>query len=85
MDRAEELNAAATAAGLSDPDLLRIAKAELPPKDAVRDLMRRFPGAFGPPQPTGGKQISQMTMAERQEFCRKHGLPAPRLDRTAPR
>jgi len=82
-DRTNELAAAAKTADLRDLDLLQIAKAELPPGDAVRDLKRRFPGAFGPPTPARPKQFSEMTMAERQEFCRKNRLPPPRPDSAA--
>lgn len=82
-ERTDELAAAAGAAELRELDLLRIAKADLAPREAVRDLKRRFPSAFGPPTPAPGKHYSEMTMAEREEFCRKHRLPPPRPDRPA--
>ncbi len=46
-----DLEAAATAAGLVDMDLLRIAREGLSPADAVRDLRSRYPGAFRTPGP----------------------------------
>ena len=42
------LHDAGQAAGLRDADLLKIAKPDLAPADAVADLQRRFPGAFEP-------------------------------------
>ena len=44
----KELQDAARTAGLRDADLLKIAKPDLAPADAVADLQRRFPGAFEP-------------------------------------
>lgn len=89
-NRTGELAAAAQALDLLDPDLLRLAKAELPPGAAVRDLRQRFPGAFAstvpasqpatfsPPVPEPPKQFSQMTAVEREGFCKKHKMPLPK-------
>ena len=41
-----DLETTATAAGLHDPDLLKLAKFDLSPAEAVDDLRRRYPGAF---------------------------------------
>ena len=82
MDRTQELDAAAAAAGLHDPDMLKIARTDLPPAEAVRDLACRFPGAFEAPQPVQVEQPKQpkrfvpprrfeaMTQAEREAFIR---------------
>ena len=83
MDRTQELAAAGTAAGLLDPDLLKIAKADLPPKEAVGDLHRRFPGAFKTEPPM--KMYAEMTFKERQAFHRKTGMGPPRPERGVPR
>ncbi|POF61259.1 hypothetical protein [Novacetimonas maltaceti] len=40
------LEQAATNAGLTDMDLLKVADASLPPKVAVAQLRQRYPGAF---------------------------------------
>ena len=91
MDRMQELTAAGAAAGLIDPDMLQIARADLSPTEAVHDLMIRFPGAFGSPQiahveqhklPKRLKQprpFTAMTQAEREAFIRPpHALlPMP--------
>ena len=83
MDRTEELNAVAMVAGLRDPDLLKVAKADLSPVDAVLDLVRRFRGAFHAEhsskfeQSMQPKNYSQMTPEEQDEFCRKHKIPSP--------
>lgn len=87
MNRTQELNTIATAAGLRDPDVLKIAKVDLLPKDAVHDLMRRFPGAFWALNPSQSeqfeqprpKQYAQMTQAEQDEFNRANRLPTKPL------
>jgi hypothetical protein len=82
MDRTQELDAFATVAGLRDPDMLRLAKDDLPPKDAVLDLVRRYRGAFHAEQCSQfeqsmqPKKYSQMTPEDQDEFCRKHKLPS---------
>ncbi len=40
------LEKAATSAGLTDMDLLKVADASLPPQIAVAQLRQRYPGAF---------------------------------------
>ena len=42
------LTEAGKAAGLRDDDLLKIAKTNLAPAEAIADLQRRFPDAFEP-------------------------------------
>ncbi|MBO1361991.1 hypothetical protein J2D73_19600 [Acetobacter sacchari] len=44
-----ELETLAGKAGLNDPELLRISRADLPPQAAVDDLRRRYPSAFTSP------------------------------------
>ncbi len=88
----QKLTAAGAAAGLVDPDMLKIARADLPPAEAVRDLMIRFPGAFGLPQPVQVEQakppkhpkrlkqprrFEAMTQAEREAFIRPGHIPSP--------
>ena len=46
MDRNEKLTEVATTLGLRDMDLLKVARADLPPAEAVMDLLKRFRGAF---------------------------------------
>jgi hypothetical protein len=41
-----DLTTAATQAGLKDPDLLLVARPDLPPAEAIADLKQRYPGAF---------------------------------------
>ena len=42
----DTLSEAATAAGLIDPDLLKLARTDVAPQWAIEDLKRQFPGAF---------------------------------------
>lgn len=89
MDRMQELTAAGAAAGLIDPDMLQIARGDLPPAEAVRDLAIRFPAAFGSPQPVKVEQASRskrlkqprrfeaMTQAEREAFIRPTHIAPP--------
>ena len=83
MDPTQELIAAATVAGLRDPDLLKVAKADLPPAEAMLDLVRRFPGAFHADQSSKfekalqPKPYNKMTPEEQDQFCRKHKIPSP--------
>lgn len=57
MAREHDLTAAATAAGLIDHDLLRLAMPDVPPTQAIADLRRRYPQAFP-------KNAFDMTRAE---------------------
>ncbi len=85
MDRNQELTAAGAAAGLIDPDLLKVAKPDLPATEAMCDLVRRFPGAFRPEQakqfeqfaPSKLKSFYEMTPAEKEAFMRRHHMPVP--------
>ncbi len=92
-NRTGELTAAAQALDLLDPDMLKLAKPELPPAAAVRDLRQRFPGAFAstapasnspagtfgqPPVPEPPKQFSEMSPSEQGAFCKKHKMPPPK-------
>ncbi len=92
-NRIGELIAAAQALDLLDPDLLKLAKPELPPGAAVRDLRQRFPGAFAstvpasnslagtfgqPLVPEPPKQFSEMSPSEQAAFCKKHKMPLPK-------
>ncbi len=40
------LSEAATTAGLTDPDLLKLARTDVSPREAVAELQSKFPGAF---------------------------------------
>ena len=96
MDRTQELSAAAAAAGLHDSDMLQIARADLPPTEAVRDLAIRFPGAFGSAQPIQVEQASRskrlkqprrleaMTQAEREAFIRPAHVVPPMQPASSP-
>ena len=53
------LSEAATAAGLLDPDLLKLARTDVPPGEAMAELQGKFPGAFKPQ-----KHARDMTQAE---------------------
>ncbi len=81
MDRNEKLTEVATTLGLRDLDLLKVARADLPPAEAVMDLLKRFRGAFDAesfslleqaPQP---KSFKEMSLVEQDEFRRKHKIP----------
>ena len=81
MDRIKDLTEVAMVAGLRDFDMLKVAKVDLSPVEAVRDLLRRYPGAFHAEdsgqfekamQP---KHYKQMTPEELDAFQRKYGLP----------
>ncbi len=85
MDRTQELTAAGKAAGLIDPDLLKVAKPDLSATEAMHDLVRRFPGAFRPEQakqfeasaPPKIKSFYEMTPSEKEVFMRRHRIPVP--------
>ena len=55
----DTLSEAATAAGLLDPDLLKLARTDVPPREAMAELQGKFPGAFKPQ-----KQARVMSPAE---------------------
>ena len=62
------LTTTAQAAGLTDPDLLKLARPGLTPDAAVKDLRGRFPAAFG--QPLDVRTCSEAEYAEaRQRVC----------------
>jgi hypothetical protein len=65
-----DLSTIATAAGLRDPDLLKIAAPGLSPREAVADLQRRFPGAFG-------QHVRDMAPEEVRKTLRKYGVRVP--------
>jgi hypothetical protein len=65
-----DLQTLATAAGLRDPDLLKIAVPALSPREAVADLQRRFPGAFA-------RHVSEMAPEEARTALRKYGVRVP--------
>ena len=70
-----DLRAAATAAGLLDLDLLKLAMPDVSPAQAVADLRRRYPLAFnGPP-----KHPREMTDAEFKSELAKLTAPKPRV------
>ena len=71
----------ATAAGLRDLDVLKVAKEDLSPTEAVLDLLRRYRGAFDEKnanlfeQSMQPKPFDKMSVQEQDEFRRRHGLP----------
>ncbi len=92
-NRIGELIAAAQALDLRDLDMLKLAKPELSPGAAVRELRQRFPGAFAstapasnspagtlgqPPVPNPPKQFSEMSPSDQADFCRKHKMSPPK-------
>ncbi len=62
-----ELEQAAKAAGLMDPDLLKIARPDLSATQALADLRQRYPSAFV-------KRAIEMAPAERAAAARKLGV-----------
>jgi hypothetical protein len=88
MDRTQELNTIATVAGLRDLDMLKAARSDLSPEEAVCDLVCRYPGAFQTEQSSKFKQAIEakrpklyqhMTPAEQRAFCERHRIPVPLL------
>lgn len=82
------MTAAATAAELIDPDLLKVAKTDLPPEGAMCDLVRRFSRAFRADHSSKFEQAVEakrpklydhMTLAEHWAFCEQHRIPMPLL------
>ena len=55
----DTLSEAANAAGLLDPDLLKLARTDVPPREAMAELQGKFPDAFKPQ-----KHARDMTPAE---------------------
>lgn len=77
------LMAAAETAGLLEPDVLKIAREDLPPADAVADLKRRYPAAFKPdaaPPRWPDKQFRDMSKTEQAEAEREMLSRAPRRE-----
>ena len=64
-----DLRTVAEAAGLKDPDLLKIANQGMTAADAVADLRNRYPGAFAAP-----KMYRDMTPAEQAAWKRRAGV-----------
>ena len=67
-----DLQTEAKAAGVLDPDVLRLARPGLTVVEAVADLQTRFPGAFAV-----RKHVSQMSAAEVAAFERGLSAPVP--------
>jgi len=63
-----DLTTAATQAGLKDPDLLLVARPDLPPAEAIADLKQRYPSAF----PKHARDLSDAEF-ERRQLQRRPG------------
>lgn len=70
------LDEAATAAGLKDPDLVKLAKPGLHADAAIADLKKRYPAAF-PATP----KYRDMTLAQRAAFDKEHKVRVTRNGR----
>lgn len=77
-----DLATVAARAGLIDSDLLKIARTDLPPKAAVADLRKRYPGAF----PVDARDLSetdfQRALSDRGWRKPKNAPATPPADRS---